>query len=127
MYEEIWKCVFICQHEKLLAMLAEDQDEDKVSNSKVSHHSTPEKALVFLSSKNINDYLGYKEKVSTQIMKNKFDFKLIYKRESGLTIDQSMKSDKVFKLENTFEVQAKTLKEKFLYAFNHKNKFILHS
>lgn len=85
-------------------MLAEDDDEDKMSASKVSHHSNPEKTLVFLSSKNINDYISYKEKVSTQIMKNKFDFKPIHKRENGLTIEQSLKIDKVFKLENSFEI-----------------------
>lgn len=81
---------------------------------------------MFLSSKNINDYLSYKDKVCKQIMTNKFDFKPILTRD-GLTIEQSFKMEKIFKLENTFEMESKQLKEKFMYAFNHKNKFILHS
>ena len=40
--------------------------------------------------------------MSTQIMKNKFDFKPIYKRDTGVTIEQSFKVDNVFKLESTF-------------------------
>ena len=59
-------------------------------------------------------------------MTNKFDFKPILAREE-LTIHQSFKIDKVFKMENTFEMESKHLKEKFMYAFNHKNKFIIHS
>ena len=99
------KCVFICQQQKLFAMVVEDEDDDKESTSKASHHSSPEKALVFLSSKNINDYISFKDKVCKQIMTNKFDFKPIFKRDNtDLVIDQSFKVDKFFKLETTFEI-----------------------
>ena len=50
--------------------LVEDEDSDK--DEKHTQINDKDKALVFLNSKNINDYLAYKDKVEKQIMLNKF-------------------------------------------------------
>lgn len=83
-YDELLKCVYSCQQEKLLALMMEDNDEEK------EDETFSEKKFVFLSTKNINDYLSYKEKVEKQIMQNKFDFKILFS-ENKLRIEQSSK------------------------------------
>lgn len=47
----------------------EEEDNEKEEKHNLANH---DKALVFLNSKNINDYLAYKERVEKQIMQNKF-------------------------------------------------------
>ncbi len=94
------KCMLNCQHEKILSILSQEQEEEKDS------HKSNEKALVFLSSKNINDYLSYKQRVQKQIMQNKFQFKNIF-GEDHLKIEQSTKIDKVFRMQNIFGVDSK--------------------
>ena len=65
--------------------------------------------MVFLSSKNINDYLAYKESVFKKLITTKFDFKQIYST-GELKIEQSYKIDKIFRLENIISLPAKKIK-----------------
>lgn len=113
------KCCLHCQHQKILSLLVEDEDSDKDEK----HTQINDKALVFLNSKNINDYLAYKDKVEKQIMLNKFEFKSIFV-QNHLKIQHSLKIDKVFRMESLFDVDSKELKEKFMYSFNNNNKFV---
>ncbi len=115
------KCCLHCQHQKILSLLVEDEDSDK--DEKHTQINDKDKALVFLNSKNINDYLAYKDKVEKQIMLNKFQFKNIFV-QNHLKIQHSLKIDKVFRMESLFDVDSKELKEKFMYSFNNNNKFV---
>lgn len=81
---------------------------------------------MFLSSKNVNDYLNYKESVFKKLITTKFDFKLIHS-QADLKIEQSYKIDKVFKLENVIDLPVKKIKEEFLSAFMKRNKYLVHS
>ena len=73
-YEEILKCVMACKNEKLLKILYEEDDDEK--DSKLSGNN--DKALVFLSTKNVNDFLNYKQTIFKKLITTKFDFKLLH-------------------------------------------------
>jgi len=51
--------------------------EDSSDSAEEEHCHPNEKNFVFLSSKNINEYLSYKDKIEKQILNQKFDFKNI--------------------------------------------------
>ena len=60
-----------------------------------------QKALMFLNSKNVNDFINYKDTVLKKILTVNFSFKTIYKIDN-CTIEKSQKNSNYYKLESVF-------------------------
>lgn len=117
-----------------MIMNGTEESEDKKANSQ--NHG--DKTLVFLNSKNVNQFINYKDSVLKKLLITKFDFQVIYSSGSSnsmstssdqsydLKIERSLKNDKIFKLEQTIKRKGKVLKERFLDCLSRKNKYLLH-
>lgn len=71
---------------------------------------------MFLNSKNVNDYINYKDSVLKKLLTSNFHFKPIYKM-NDCTIDQSQKHPNYYKLETIFDCAPELLREEFLSKY----------
>ena len=52
-------------------------------NNNNSNNNSSDKTLVFLNSKNVNDFLSYKDNILKKLLITKFDFQVIFSGENG--------------------------------------------
>lgn len=105
------------RNEQILKMAMEDLGMNDPANLEVSFISRTNKALIFLNSKNINDYLNYKDSILKKILTFNFNFKPVYKMDNCI-IERSQKNSNFYKLESVFEHPAEVLKAEFLKKYH---------
>ena len=82
----------------------------------ISFISKTHKALMFLNSKNVNDFINYKDTILKKILTSNFSFKPVYKLQN-CTIERSQKHSSYYRLETVFEEPAEVLKYQFLKKY----------
>lgn len=113
-------------------------EEEQLDNNFELKKNTSDKTLVFLNSKNVNEFLNYKDSILKKLLITKFDFQVIFSSGNennsttsseafDLKIERSLKIDKIFKMETTIKMPPKLLKEKFIKCYSKTNKYLLHS
>ena len=63
----------------------------------ISFISKTHKALMFLNSKNVNDFINYKDAILKKTLTSNYSFKLVYKLHN-CTIERSQKHSNYYKL-----------------------------
>ena len=101
-YEELFKSMIACRNEELLKMIEASEGNEK-NNEKNGY-------TVFLSPKNINEYLTFKDQIIKNLLAGKLDFKLMMEHKenpSEIIIKQCNNVQKIFKSESIFNENPK--------------------
>ena len=97
-------------------MVLEEINTHEPNNMELSFISKKHQALIFLNSKNVNDFINYKDSVLKKLLASNFHFKPVYKIDD-CTIDQSQKHHNYYKLETIFHCSPELLREEFLSKY----------
>jgi hypothetical protein len=82
--------------------------------------------LVFLSSRNITEFLSFKHSTAKYLLNTKFDFKQISIHERPFCITQSQRNRNIFRLEAHLPLPARQAQLNFVRNFgNRRNKLVI--
>lgn len=73
-YSEIFKCIISYRNHELFNIALQEIHHNQAEIAEVSYVGNSSKSLSFLSSRNVNDFLNFKDKVLKKMLKADFKF-----------------------------------------------------
>ena len=106
-YEELFQSVMWFRNREILAMIEQDSEKEGDKGS-----------MVFLSAKNINEFINFKDQVMKTLLSGKLDFQTVMERDSParIKVQKCVNLQKLFKSEGIYPCSPKELKLKFMNA-----------